>query len=397
MASRTSATGVDAALRHLSAELENDVDLLVDRMLNRMRDQVPDFDVESRPELRGAEAASIRANLTGVIVALGSDRRTPNRPPTEAVEEAKVTARAGVPLESLIHTYRVGHAVVWEHAIDRLEEMNFDAAAKHAARAIGSRYLFDYVDAISLLVTREYMAERDRVMRTGIQRRVQLVRDVLAGAAVGTSDLGYDLDAEHVALIVDGPQADAHLDAIRKATGRSMMTVAVSDDVVWAWLGSRADLSPDFWKSLAELPPPDDTRVAIGSPSWGAEGFRESHAQAQASHQVASRISQPVVRYSDVALEATLMSDGDAARRFVRHELGLLAGEDERAATHRATLEAYLGTGMNASAASAVLKVSDRTIAYRIRRIEEILGRTVTSRSAELAAALRLRRIYGKS
>ena len=35
--------------------------------------------------------------------------------PAEAMEEARVTARAGVPLESLLHTYRVGHAVVWFH------------------------------------------------------------------------------------------------------------------------------------------------------------------------------------------------------------------------------------------------------------------------------------------
>lgn len=396
MAPRSASVGVDAALRHLSAGLENDVDLLVDRMLGRMRDQVPDFDVESRPELRGAEEASIQANLSAAIRALGSDRRPPSPPPSEAVDEARVTARAGIPLESLIHTYRVGHAVVWEHALDRLEEMDFDASTKHAARAIGSRYLFEYVDAISLLVTKEYMAERDRIMRTGIQRRVQLVRDVLAGATVGASDLGYDLDAGHVALVVDGPQAEAYLDDVRKATARSMLTVAVSDEVVWAWLGSHAELRTDFWKTMAGLPPLDGTTVAIGSPCWGAEGFREGHAQAQAAHGVALRTAQPVVRYSDVALEATLMSDGDAARRFVAHELSLLAGDDERATTHRRTLEAYLGTGMNASAASAMLKVSDRTIAYRIRRIEEILGRTVTSRSAELAAALRLRRIYGK-
>jgi hypothetical protein len=396
MGYKSASLGVETALRHLSTGLEEDVDLLVDRMLGRMREEVPDFDVASRPELRGAEEASIHANLSAVVQALGSDRQPPSPPPSEAVEEARVTARAGVPLESLIHTYRVGHAVVWEQAIDRLEEMAFDPPTKHAARAIGSRYLFEYVDAISLLITKEYMAERDRIMRTGIQRRVQLVRDVLAGATVGAPDLGYDLDAEHVALVVDGPDADAYLEELRKATRRSMLTVAVSDDVVWAWLGSRTVLAADFWKKVAEMPPPGGTTVAFGAPCWGADGFREGHAQAQAAHGVALRTAQPLVRYSDVALEATLMSDGDAARRFVAHELGPLAGDDERAASHRATLEAYLGTGMNASAASAMLKVSDRTIAYRIRRAEEILGCTVTSRSAELAAALRLRRIYGK-
>jgi DNA-binding PucR family transcriptional regulator len=101
-----------------------------------------------------------------------------------------------------------------------------------------------------------------------------------------------------------------------------------------------------------------------------------------------------MVRYSDVSLEATLMTDPDAARRFINHELGPLAEESERSEKLRLTLEAYLRTGMNASAAAAVLNVSDRTVAYRIRRLEEMLGLTVTGRGAELAAALRMKRLY---
>jgi sugar diacid utilization regulator len=234
-------------------------------------------------------------------------------------------------------------------------------------------------------------------MRTGIQKRVQLVRDVLSGASLGRVDLGYDLEAEHVALIADGSHTDKYLTDLSNETNRALLTVAMSDEVVWAWLGARDEAGDGFWKKLAALPPPDGVIIALGSPGWGITGFREGHAQAQASHRIANRTSQPVVRYGDVALEATLMGDSDAARRFVDHELGPLSSEDERAQAHRATLEAYLGTGMNASSAAALLNVSDRTIAYRIRRIEDILGRSVTSRSAELAAALRLKRIYSAS
>ena len=41
----------------------------------------------------------------------------------------------------------------------------------------------------------------------------------------------------------------------------------------------------------------------------------------------------------------------------------------------------------------AVLNVSDRTIAYRIGRIEDLLGRSVFARSGELAAAIRVHRV----
>jgi DNA-binding PucR family transcriptional regulator len=134
--------------------------------------------------------------------------------------------------------------------------------------------------------------------------------------------------------------------------------------------------------------------IAIGEAGWGLEGFRESHAQALAAHRVATRLPHPMIRYRDVSLEATLMTDPDAARRFIKHELGPLAEENERSEKLRQTLEAYIRTGMNASAAAAALHVSDRTIAYRIRRLEEMLGVTVTGRGAELAAALRMKRLY---
>ena len=107
-------------------------------MVLRMRAEVPDFDIGSRPELRDAELASIYGNIRAVLGALGGDRVQPDAP-AEAIEEARVTARAGVPLESLLHTYRVGHAVVWERALDIAEELAPDARSRNAVLKIGSR------------------------------------------------------------------------------------------------------------------------------------------------------------------------------------------------------------------------------------------------------------------
>jgi DNA-binding PucR family transcriptional regulator len=100
-----------------------------------------------------------------------------------------------------------------------------------------------------------------------------------------------------------------------------------------------------------------------------------------------------VTRYDDVALEAALLHDVHAARHFVDRELGPLAAPGTRSRLLRETLGSYLQSGLNAAAAAAVLHVSDRTIAYRIHGIEETLGRSVLSRSSELAAAVRLHRV----
>jgi hypothetical protein len=41
-----------------------------------------------------------------------------------------------------------------------------------------------------------------------------------------------------------------------------------------------------------------------------------------------------------------------------------------------------------------MLGINDRTVAYRIRGIEQLLGRSVATRSAELAAGLRLHAVF---
>ena len=99
-----------------------------------------------------------------------------------------------------------------------------------------------------------------------------------------------------------------------------------------------------------------------------------------------------MTHYNDVALEAALLCDVRAARRFVRHELGPLTSEDARTRVLRDTLGSYLQSGLNAAATAAVLNVSDRTVAYGFTASRTSSAR-VLARSSELAAAIRLHRV----
>jgi GGDEF-like domain/PucR C-terminal helix-turn-helix domain len=387
------AADLDALLRTVAQRIEADVDELIETMLSRMRAEVPDYDAASRPELHEAERASIVGNLRAALRALAGHRQDPVGTPLEAVEAARVTAREGVPLEALLHVYRVGHAVAWERMLDVVEGMRLDSQARHAVLTIGSRFTFSYVDSVAKVVTEAYTQERDRLMRSSIQRRVQLVRDLLAGATVSGRDLGYDLDAEHLAVVTQGADAEPFLQELGRCMQRQLLTVAVSDQVTWAWLGSQKRIAPSDWRQLTGVLPADGTRAALGEPAWGPDGFRRSHSEALAARRVGERLAKPLTRYDDVALEAVLLADEQAARRLIQRELGPLVTDDERSIKLRNTLEAYLRTGHNASAAAATLGVNDRTIAYRVRTIEQLLGRSILERSTELAAALRLNRL----
>ncbi len=387
-----SATGVDETLRAVAARLSDEIDELVETMLARMRDEAPDFDQTSRPELAEGLRASCYGNIRSALQALGGDRQLPRNPPAEALNEARVTARADVALEPLLHTYRIGHAVVLERFFVLVEELGLPPAQRQSATLVGSKYLFAYVDCVVGVVSEEFTSERQRVLRSSIQRRVQLVRDVLGGANIDSTELGYALEQEHVAVIATGPSADASLRDVARRLGRALLTIAMTDDTVWAWFGAsrrgnRDELRDATWAQR------NRTRYAVGEPAWGITGFRDSHEQALAADRVAVHVPRTVTRYDDVALEAALLCDVRAARRFVERELGPLMSADARIAVLRDTLGHYLQSGLNAAAAAAVLHVSDRTIAYRIHGVEDLLGRSVVDRGVELAAAIRLHRV----
>src|SRR5947208_1049552 len=78
-------------------------------------------------------------------------------------------------------------------------------------------------------VSEEYTTERQRVLRSSIEGRIQLVRDVRGGASVDSAELGYRLEQEHLAVVATGPAADASLRDLARRLERSLLTVAMTD------------------------------------------------------------------------------------------------------------------------------------------------------------------------
>ena len=362
-------------------------DAVADAMVERIRASVVEVD---ELELWEAVRSSCLANLETGLRALAGDRGLPDSIPADARELARVAARLDVSLASLLRTYRVGHQVMWRAWAAAVESQEAAPEARRIALEVGSEYLFEYVDRLASFLTEEHTIERDRFLRSREQRRTQLVRVVLDGAdpdpAEAMGVLDYDLRLEHVALVASGPDAEA----VVRALGRALdaphrLVISLTGDTTWAWFGrTRAFRVPE------RIEAPAGVRVSMGDPGSGAEGFRRSHRQARDAHVVAARGDGDVVRYDDVALESLLGADGARAGAFIARELRGLDGSDERSARLRATLRAYFATGQNASAAAAMLGVHEHTVSYRLRTIEERLGRPVTARRAELETALRL-------
>lgn len=368
-------------------------DELVERMLERFAAEVPESGVGDDPDMAAAMRQSSHGNIRAVLVHMArGGRPLPSGPPEDAIEEARISAQAGVPLAALLQTYRIGQSVAWDAVLDAVTAIEgLDATARSEVLRRCTQHTFAYIDAVIPFVADEYTRERDRLLRGREQRRVQLVRDVLDGADADGGELGYDLLGEHRAAVAWGPAADAELARLAAELHAPLLVVAVNSQTTWAWLGGGA-AGDD--RALRAAIAPWDGGLAFGRAAAGPDGFRSGHREARAAHRIGAATGDPVTFFDDVALESTMLADEQAARAFVAAELGALDASRDGAKL-RETLSAYFACGFNASAAAAMLEINDRTVAYRLNRVEELLGRPVRERQAELQAAIRLEGVLG--
>lgn len=374
----THAVTLDAALQELSGELRDDIPAMVERGLAQMRLEMPEFFArDGDPDFVEVYRQSFHAQLRFIYegLACGRELEGVDAPPL-ALEEARMAAARGIDLATLLCGYRITHRLILDAAIERGGDPD--------VLRVTSRWLFAYMDWMTRQVSAVYGRERDLLVRDRERRRRQLVRDVLDGIPIDESRLAYRLDQRHLALVAWGEAPERALEAAAQATGLALLTVAGPGATAWGWLGGA---------EIAGVPgarPPDGTRLALGEPGDGPDGFRASHRQALRTYGIARETTEPVTAHADVALLALALQDRAHAREFALRELGSLASDDARSHLLRATLAAYFGTGQNASSAAAVLGVHERTVTYRLRSIEERLGRPLLDRRDELALALRL-------
>ncbi|MCW2996762.1 MAG: hypothetical protein JWN65_311 [Solirubrobacterales bacterium] len=397
-------------MRELAASMlgSGELDAITTDMTAQIHAEIDGVPQELRPET----LLSCRANVHLIIQMIHDDLEASSAvAPVEAAHYAREYARAGMPIEALMRTYRIGHAVLSQQWLERLQIAKARREVLAEAVTVSSAWMFAYVDAVSAGIAESYMHERERWVRSAAALRADEVRAIIDGRQAdevrASQRLRYELGRTHVAVIVAGQEAEdadatiglyervAH-EVERAIGGGDALCVPLGLRTLVTWVSFNEGQSPDL-ESLTPVRGAEalaaGVRLAVGEPAHGLAGFRRTYEDALLAQRVARlRERRPgcVTRYEDAVLIGLLSQDGDTARRFVSGELGALVDDSDSVRRVTATLKVFLEEGSSNVRAARRLGVHENTIAYRVKRAEALLGRPVDDRRLELRAALLL-------
>ncbi|MCT2546078.1 PucR family transcriptional regulator [Streptomyces atratus] len=268
------------------------------------------------------------------------------------------------------------------------------AVGTGAALGTADRYAVHSAVALLTLITARSRSLQGAEQRLG----AAVLRMLLAGQpdharAVAGDLYGGLLDAPFRLLIAEGsdPAAPASLGEAMEAaalrTGETLLTVPEGDRLVVlaadggaAVAACTAHAEAQEARAPAEGTKPEEDQVVVGlSAPAGPIAVSAAYKQAEQALSVARRRGRALVEHEELAAGSVLpLLADDAVRAFAD---GMLRALHEHDAKGRgdlvASLRAWLAHHGQWDAAAADLGVHRHTLRYRMRRVEEILGRSL--------------------
>jgi hypothetical protein len=332
---------------------------------------------------------TVSVGVSHGISNLESHEEDPAPLPAELSSHTRHAARTGIALDLFLRNCFMVHAVLFDFIMQVAAEEEIEASAlRRMLRGQSSAF-----EQLLGVVVAEYEQERGARRPASDGRQVALVRGLLAGADADPGELAYELRDWHIGAIANGQDAERILRDLATAADRRLLLVRPELGTIWAWFGGRRRTEMARLAGQISLADSGDAIVALGEPARGVSGWRLTHQQANVAFGIARRGDNPIVRYADVGLLASISQDHLLASSLHEMYIAPLSAGRDRGARLRETLRAYFSAGRNVSSAASALGVSRQTVGNRLRIVEERLGRTLETCAPEVEVALRLESI----
>jgi hypothetical protein len=347
-----------------------------------------DGQVVQVPELR----RSVGQNLRFLVTALRDphaplDLRAPK-------ETGRRRAQQSAPLPEVLQAYRVCFATLWDALVAQARRKRHPAAADALLSA--TSLIWQLTDDHAIAVTEAYRAATAELLLARQQRRSALVEALLTGHPgpeggpwEAASLLGFPPDGQLVVVAAETRGlAEESLPGIEKQL--------VGRGVVSGWR-----LTPALQLGLIALPASDNSVLSIlrkaATARTGVSPPYHSLSETPRALQLArtALVMVPIGRievqvFDSSPLAGMMAMDPREGRRIAQQVLGpvLALAVDDRAVLLD-TLNAHLDHGGSAEQAGDVLHCHPNTVRYRLRRLQELTGRSLSDprQASELAAA----------
>jgi hypothetical protein len=341
--------------------------------------------------------ASVRDNLVHILSRLAGHPMPGLQPPRAT---GRRRAEQGVPLPVILHAYRIAGKFIWA-AI--LAEAAGDESAATALLDAASELWF-IIDELSGEVTDAYHDTVGERARRHEQTRSAML-DVLLRGDVGDGSRLWEsattLRLPHQGTFVvaaaqaprPGVESIPHAEEALRARGvQSAWRVEVDAHVGVLVLTPRVGIER-LCALLTEL---TSGPIGLSEPYANLEQTPAALRQARLAYVAAAPSSHDLVRYEQVPIAVLLASAPDAATTVAQTILGpvlaLPAPERDILLT---TLRVWFAEDGATSSAAAKLHVHRNTVRYRLRRLEDLTGRSLARPTglAELHLALEATRL----
>lgn len=341
--------------------------------------------------------------------------------PLSAEHLAKVAAFArnrvhqGVPLPEVLQAFRIGAAVLWSNL---LAEVRLNPEIEGEVLFEVSSRFFDFIERVSRTTTEAYTAELGTRLRLRDRLQHELVELVFSTHPdeeqfrKRMTALGMDPLALHAAIAVGVVQPPAEteaeagprrawrpLDALRERlpSRADAMIEAVRGGALLLWVPT-PEVDIEVWErevlvAAANAVASTDAaveRIGVGTPGRGAQGWQVAAEQALRALELGPQVhsEQKVHRYADLAIYDIARRTPQVAQ-FLQTCIDRLAGNMELLDS----LGSWFDHARHLKPAAASLHVHPNTLAYRLKRVEDLLGGTFEDPewTLRLQLALKLR------
>lgn len=398
--------------------LDADLGRIADLMVARIREEIPAY----RAIVDESIIADVRSDCEENVRIIARSWRTGDGGPAGTdlgFIHSVATRRASqlVPLDALLHAYRVGQRVLWEWIL----EVGRGRSGWEAVVLDLTATVLRHIDVVSTALADAYVKETQRLRADLDRARRDLLEDLVTGrflgregAAIRAVEIGLDPRASYLLAVFQAARpSNAEDGSAQLGRIADVVTQCMEEDGHAALVVSRHQETVAV-RSAADGRFADDARRAVSTlrsrgvivkagvstPGDGLAGIARAYEEAHGALEMARSSDADVVALTEASLLDYLVARADAtARRVVADGARLLADADARAGGDLVeTLSAYVETGLNVEATARRLVVHANTVHYRLRKIASITDRDVRAvrEALDLVLGVRVLRQQGE-